>query len=102
MEGKLVWWRLGEGELWSAGERMEACRRADYVRQVEVVAELWNRTSRSKDDQSVMVADLMAWWKVTRSEAKDLLRHAELFRREAILSSLLAPIGETGANGGES
>jgi len=78
------WWRLDERALWSVGERVEACRRADYVRQVEVVAELWNRTSRSKDDQSVMVADLMAWWKVTRAEARDLLRHAELFRREAI------------------
>jgi len=51
---------------------------------VEVVAELWGRTSRSKDDHSVMVADLMAWWKVTHSEARDLLQHAELFRREAI------------------
>jgi len=78
------WWRLDEGALWSAGEEIEKRRRADYVRQVEVVAELWGRTSRLKDDQSVMVADLMAWWKVTRSEAKDLLRHAELFGREAI------------------
>jgi len=75
---------LDERALWSVGERVEACRRADYVRQVEVVAELWNRTSRSKDDQSVMVADLMARWKITRNEAKDLLRHAELFRREAV------------------
>ena len=75
---------MDERALWSVGERVEACRRADYVRQVEVVAELWNRTSRSKDDQSVMVADLMARWKITRNEAKDLLRHAELFRREAV------------------
>jgi len=78
------WWRLDEGALWSVGEEIEERRRADYVRQVEVVWELWNRTSRSKDDQSVMIADLMAWWKVTRSEAKDLLRHAELFGREAV------------------
>jgi len=78
------WWRLSEGALWAAGGEIEERRRADYVRQVEVVAELWNRTGRLKDDRSVMVADLMAWWKVTRSEAKDLLRHAELFRRGAI------------------
>ena len=78
------WWRLSEGALWTAGESIEQRRRADYVRQVEVVAELWGRTSRSKDDHSVMVADLMAWWKVTHSEARDLLQHAELFRREAI------------------
>ncbi|QUQ63375.1 HNH endonuclease signature motif containing protein [Kutzneria sp. CA-103260] len=63
---------------------MEACRRADYVRQVEVVRELWGRTARVKDDRAVMVADLMAQWKVTRGEARDLLRHAELFGREAI------------------
>jgi len=78
------WWRLDEGALWSVGGEIEERRRADYVRQVEVVAELWGRTSRLKDDQSVMVADLMNRWKVTRSEARDLLRHAELFGREAI------------------
>ena len=78
------WWRLDEGALWAAAERIEERRRADYVRQVEAVAELWGRTSRLKDDQSVMVADLMDRLKVTRSEARDLLRHAELFRREAI------------------
>jgi len=78
------WWRLDEEALWSVGEEIEERRRADYVRQVQVVAELWGRTSRLKDDQSVMVADLMNRWKVTRSEARDLLRHAELFGREAV------------------
>ena len=78
------WWRLDEGSLWCAGERMEARRRADYVRQVEVVAELWGRTGRDKDDRAAVVAKLMAQWKVTRGEAKDLVRHAELFGREGI------------------
>jgi hypothetical protein len=54
------------------------------VSQVEVVAELWSRTARSKDDHAAIVADLMAQWKVTRAEAKDLLRHAELFQRKGI------------------
>ena len=78
------WWRLDEGSLWCAGERMEARRRADYVRQVEVVAELWGRTGRGKDDHVAVVAKLMSQWKVTRGEAKDLLRHGELFGREGI------------------
>src|SRR5882757_6028147 len=78
------WWRLGDGALWAAGEEIEQRRRADYVSQVEVVAELWGRTSRSKYDHSSIVEDLMDRWKVTRGEAKDLLRHAELFGREAI------------------
>ena len=78
------WWRLDEGSLWAEGERAEARRRADYVSQVEVVAELWSRTLCGKDDHAAIVADLMARWKVTRAEAKDLLRHAELFGREGI------------------
>ena len=78
------WWRLDEGSLWSAGKRIEVRRRADYVSQVEVVKELWDRTSRGKDDQTAMVADLMARWKLTRIEARELVRHAELFRSESI------------------
>ncbi|QUQ68639.1 HNH endonuclease signature motif containing protein [Kutzneria sp. CA-103260] len=78
------WWRLDEGALWEAGEQIEARRRADYVRLVDVVAELWGRSARSKDDLSAIVAGLMAKWRVTRSEAKDLVRHAELFQRAGI------------------
>jgi len=86
------WWRLDEGALWSVGGEIEERRRADYVRQVEVVRELWGRASQLKDDQSVMVADLMDRWKVTRGEARDLLRHAELFRREAIREAATAGV----------
>ena len=78
------WWRLDEGSVWSAGKRIEVRRRADYVSQVEVVKELWDKTSRSRDDQAALVADLMVRWRVTRVEAQDLVRHAELFRSEAI------------------
>lgn len=78
------WWRLDEGALWAAGEEIEARRRTDYVRQVEVVAELWARGGRGKDDHAAIVADLMDRWRVTRGEAKDLLRHAELFRSRDI------------------
>src|SRR5882757_1272443 len=78
------WWRLNEGALWAAGGEGERRRRVEYARQVEVVAELWGRTSRSKDARSVMVADLMCRWRITRGEARELLRYAELFGREAI------------------
>ena len=78
------WWRMDEGSLWAAGETIEARRRADYVSQVEVVGELWDRTARTKDDQTAIVADLMARWKITRAEAKDLLRHAELFQHKDV------------------
>jgi hypothetical protein len=78
------WWRMEEGALWAAGERLEARRRADYVGQVEMVAELWGRTARGRDEQRAIIADVMARWRVTRGEARDLLRHAELFQREGI------------------
>ena len=84
VSGSVEWWRMGEGSLWRAGEEIEARRRADYVSVVEVVGELWARTARTKDDHAALVADLMAHWRVTRPEAKDLLRHADLFRREGI------------------
>jgi 5-methylcytosine-specific restriction endonuclease McrA len=78
------WWRCDEGSLWVTGEQLEARRRTDYVSQVEVVVELWSRTAQAKDDHAAMVADLMARWRVTRAEAKDLVRHAVLFQRDGI------------------
>ncbi|QUQ66044.1 HNH endonuclease signature motif containing protein [Kutzneria sp. CA-103260] len=78
------WWRMDEGSLWAAGQQSQDRQRAEYVRQVELVAELWDRTARGTDDQRALVADLAARWKITRAEARDLLRHALLFRREAV------------------
>jgi uncharacterized protein DUF222/HNH endonuclease len=78
------WWRMDEGSLWAAGEESEARRRAEYVDQVEMVAELWSRTARLKDDHTAMVEGLTARWRLTRREARNLLRHAELFQRKAI------------------
>jgi hypothetical protein len=78
------WWQLDDQALSDAGKRIEQRRRADYVRQVEVVAQIWDRTSRSKDNRSAIVEDLRAQWKITRVEARDLLRHAELFERDTI------------------
>ncbi|QUQ63308.1 HNH endonuclease signature motif containing protein [Kutzneria sp. CA-103260] len=78
------WWRMDEGSLWAAGRQSQDRLRAEYVRQVELVSELWNRTAQGKDDQRALVADLAARWKITRAEARDLLRHALLFRRQGI------------------
>lgn len=72
---------MDEESIWAAGAESEAWCRAEYVRRVEMVAELWDRTARTKDDGTAMVAGLMARWSIGRVEAKDLLRHAELFRR---------------------
>ncbi|QUQ66950.1 HNH endonuclease signature motif containing protein [Kutzneria sp. CA-103260] len=78
------WWRMDEGSLWAAGQQSQDRQRAEYVRQVELVSELWDRTAQGKDDQRALVTDLAARWKITRAEARDLLRHAQLFRREAV------------------
>jgi hypothetical protein len=48
------------------------------------VAQIWERTSRAKEDRASIVADLVALRRVTLSEARELLRHAELFASRAI------------------
>jgi hypothetical protein len=84
MGGKSECWQLADEELGMVGARLETRRRADYVSQVELVAEMWARSTRSKDALAAIVADLMDLWKITRPEARDMLRHAELFQRNAI------------------
>ncbi|QUQ63117.1 HNH endonuclease signature motif containing protein [Kutzneria sp. CA-103260] len=86
------WWRMVEGSLWAAGQQSQDRQRAEYVRQVELVGELWDRTAQGKDDQRALVADLAARWKITRAEARDLLRHAQLFRREAVREAARAGV----------
>ncbi|MFI9385027.1 DUF222 domain-containing protein [Kutzneria sp. NPDC052558] len=77
-------WRLSDGALRSDGKWRERRRKADYLGQVEDVRELWNRTNRTKDDRAALVADLTVEWEITRGEARELVRHAELFQREAV------------------
>ncbi|QUQ68326.1 HNH endonuclease signature motif containing protein [Kutzneria sp. CA-103260] len=86
------WWRMDEGSLWAAGQQSQDRQRAEYVRQVELVGELWDRTAQGKDDQRALVADLAARWKITRAEARDLLRHAQLLRREAVREAARAGV----------
>jgi hypothetical protein len=78
------WWRQDERALWECGEKTAARLRADYASQVERVAQLWDRSGRAREDRISIVAGLMSRWRLTRGEANELLRHAELFRRRAI------------------
>jgi hypothetical protein len=78
------WWQRSERELWRFVEESEDRRRAEYVWQVEAVAQIWERSGRAKEDRASIVADLVALRRVTLSEARELLRHAELFASRAI------------------
>ncbi|MFI9381920.1 DUF222 domain-containing protein [Kutzneria sp. NPDC052558] len=78
------WWRLGDGALGEIGVLIEQRRKNDYLREIAVVREQWNRTSRTKDDRKALVASLTVAWKITRGEARDLVRFAELFGRDAV------------------
>jgi hypothetical protein len=84
VEEKPEWWRQSDGELWRFVRESEERRRAEYVEQVEAVAQLRERTARAKEDRTSMVADLVALRRVTPAEARELLRHAELFASRGI------------------
>ncbi|QUQ62479.1 HNH endonuclease signature motif containing protein [Kutzneria sp. CA-103260] len=92
LTGDTQWWRMDEGSLWAAGQQSQDRLRAEYVRQVELVGELWDRTAQGKDDQRALVTNLATRWKITRAEARDLLRHAQLFRREAVREAARAGV----------
>jgi hypothetical protein len=77
-------WSMGEESIWVDGEQSQQRQRVEYVRQVERVAELWGRSGQGKDEQRAIVTTLQVRWKVTPSEARDLLRHAQLLQREGI------------------
>jgi hypothetical protein len=83
-------WRMNEGSLVAAGEQSLHRQRAEYVCQVEIVAELWGRTGMGKDDQRTLATNLETWWNITRAEARDLVRHAQLFQRKGICEAARA------------
>ncbi|MFI9388161.1 hypothetical protein [Kutzneria sp. NPDC052558] len=78
------WWRLSDGALGEVGVLIEERRKTDYLREIAVVRERWNRSSRTKDDRNALLAYLTVTWKITRGEARDLVRFAELFERNAV------------------
>ena len=77
-------WRLDEVSLWRVCEEAQETRRAAYVRLLEMVAELWSRTARSKDDRVSLVAALETRLGLAKREALQVVAHAELFRSEVV------------------
>ena len=86
------WWRMDEGTLWATSQQTQQRLRAEYARQVELVGELWNRTAQGKDDQRTLVGNLAARLTITRAEARDLLRHATLLRRDGVREAARAGV----------
>ena len=75
---------MDEGSLWEGCQREHRRQRVAYVSQIEMIAELWGRTAQDKDDQRAMVTNLEALLKISRGEARELLRHAQLLKRHGI------------------
>ncbi|REH45869.1 DUF222 domain-containing protein, partial [Kutzneria buriramensis] len=77
-------WRMDDASLWHACGEAQDLRRAAYTRLVEMVAELWNRTGRSKEDRVSLVAQVQTQLRVTKKDALQIVAHAQLFGREAV------------------
>jgi hypothetical protein len=83
------WWQHSDKEISDFITASEARRRAEYAQQVQAVAEWWGRTARAKEDRTSIVADLVAIRRGTPSEAREMLRHAELFASTGIRQAAL-------------
>ncbi|MFC0437667.1 HNH endonuclease signature motif containing protein [Kutzneria buriramensis] len=77
-------WRMDDTSLWHACSEAQDLRRAAYTRLVEMVAELWNRTGRSKEDRVSLVAQVQTQLRVTKKDALQIVAHAQLFGRDAV------------------
>ncbi|MFC0430593.1 HNH endonuclease signature motif containing protein [Kutzneria buriramensis] len=77
-------WRMDDTSLWHACDQAQKIRQSAYVRLVEMVAELWNRTGRSKEDRVSMVAQVQTQLRVSKKDALQIVAHAQLFGREAV------------------
>ena len=86
------WWRLTKRELYAALGESEERRRAEYVRQVGAVAEIWEQCGKVKEERNAIVANLVALCRISRNEARELLRHAELFGSAAVREAAEAGI----------
>jgi hypothetical protein len=86
------WWKYTDAGLQQAGVALTARRRADYISQVEVVAEQWSRSGQAKEDRDSIMADLTGLWGLPRNEARELLSHAKLFRSERIREAARAGV----------
>jgi hypothetical protein len=77
-------WRMDERSLWRVCEEAQEARRTAYVRLVEMVAELWARSGRCKDDRVSLVAGLETRLRLAKREALQVVAHAELFASGAV------------------
>src|SRR5579859_1803516 len=77
-------WRLDDTSLWHACTEAQDLRRTAYTRLVEIVAELWDRTGRSKDDRVSLVAQVQTQLRVTKKDALQIVAHAQLFASDAV------------------
>ena len=77
-------WQWQLRELWGFVEESGQRRRAEYARLVGVVAQIWDRSGHAKEDRDSIVAGVVAVHRATPNEARELLRHAELFARPAV------------------
>jgi Domain of unknown function (DUF222)/HNH endonuclease len=85
-------WQWQLRELYAFLGESEDRRRAEYVQQVETVAAIWERSGRTKEDRDAIVANLMTIRRVSRGEAGELLRHAELFASPAVRAAAEAGV----------
>jgi len=77
-------WQMDDASLWHACEEAQEARQKAYVALVEMVAELWCRTGKCKDDRVSLVAELQTRLRVSKREALQVVAHAELFGREGV------------------
>ncbi|MFC0438208.1 hypothetical protein [Kutzneria buriramensis] len=77
-------WRMDDMSLWQACDEAQKTRHSAYVRLVEMVAELWSRTGRSKEDRASLVAQVQTQVRATEKDALQIVAHAQLFSTEAV------------------
>jgi hypothetical protein len=89
-------WRMDDTSLWHACSEAQDLRRAAYTRLVDMVAELWGRTGRSKEDRGSLVAQVQTRLRANKKDALQIVAHAQLFAREAVRNA--AHAGELDAD----
>lgn len=75
---------MDDTSLWHACHEAQELRQSAYVRIVEMAAELWDRTGRSKEDRVSLVAQVQTQLRVSKKEALQIVAHAQLFAGEGV------------------
>src|SRR5579859_8178665 len=77
-------WQMDEPSLWHVCTQAHQRRQSDYTRILEAVAELWDRTGRSREDRVALVAEVQTRLRATKRDALRIVDHAELCASEAV------------------